>query len=150
MSEVRILSPRPTYRLNVATRFATVASMSQGIIPYLVAWDQLRAFWGSHNAPEVERIKTVWKAQIHENADVFAHQIQNGAPTLARALDEICMGQVQSPQFASQYAYALEILCAQLGQKTSNQFVQAIEERWLQSTIDPVLQRWGLGMTFTT
>jgi len=124
--------------------------MSQGIVPYLVAWDPLRAFWGSRNAPEVERIKTVWKSQVNDNAEVFAHLIQNGAPNLARALDDICMGQVSKPEFPSQYAYALEILCATFGQKAGNQFVQAIEERWLQANIDPVLQRWGLGMTFTT
>jgi hypothetical protein len=124
--------------------------MSYGLVPYLVNYDQLRAFWGSRNAPEVEHIKSVWKSQIAENADVYAHMIQNGAPSLGRALDEICMGQIDKPQFASQYAYALEILCAQLGQKAANQSLSPVEERWLQSTIDPIFHRWGLGMTFST
>jgi hypothetical protein len=125
-------------------------AMANALIPYLVNYDLLRGFWGSRNAPEVERIKTVWKSQIAENADVFAHLVQNGAPTLGRALDEICFGQLSRPQFPSQYAYALEILCASFGQKVSNQFFSPVEETWLQAKVDPVLQRWGLGMVFTT
>src|SRR5579862_6591274 len=102
--------------------------MANALIPYLVNYELLRGFWGSRNAPEVERIKTVWKTQIKDNADVFAHVVSNGGPTLGRALDEICMGQLERPQFASQYAYALEILCASFGQKVPSQSVAAVEE----------------------
>jgi hypothetical protein len=123
--------------------------MSESLIPYAVAWQPLREFWGSRNVPEVERIKNVWKTQIAENADIYSYMIQNGAPTLAQALDQLCAGQIQRPDFPSQYAYALEILCVQFGTKLPNAAFSPVEETWLEQKIDPVLKRWGLSMTFT-
>ncbi len=124
--------------------------MAESLIPYVVDWNAVRGFFGSRNAPEVERIKSVWKSQIVDNADVFAYLIQNGAPSLGRALDELCMGAPQKPEFASQYVYAFEILCAVYGNKQPNQSVTNVDEAWLQSSLDPVFRAWGLGMVFTS
>jgi hypothetical protein len=120
------------------------------LIPYVVPWDPLRAFFGGRDVPELERIKNIWKTQIAENADVYGYMIQNGAPTLGQALDHLCAGDVRKPEFASQYAWALEVLCAHIGQKHPNASVTRVEESWLAQTIDPVFRGWGLGMVFTT
>ncbi len=119
------------------------------LIPYVVAWEPLRKFWGSRDVEQVEHTKSVWKTQIQENGDIYSFIVQNGGPTLAQALDQICLGYIETPQFASQYAYALEILCAQHGQKLPNQALANVDEPWIESTIDPIFRRWGMGMIFT-
>jgi hypothetical protein len=116
-----------------------------GIIPYVVQIDPLRKFFGSMNVPELEKIKSANKTYITEQDEIFRWLIDGGAPPLNQALDHICAGDIRRPQFASQYAYALELLCAHFGQPQPNQHTNPIDADWFISSMEQVLRAWGLG-----
>jgi hypothetical protein len=116
-----------------------------GLVPYAVPLDALRGFFGSMNVPEVERIKSLHKQAIADNAELFRFITDKGGPSLANALDQLCAGQVRKPEFASQYVSACELLCAHFGQKLGNTQTEEVDVKWLASELGPVFRGWGLG-----
>jgi hypothetical protein len=124
-------------------------SSSYGIVPYVVQLDPLRAFAGAAAPAIVERLTTRFKREIETNALVFKRQIDAGAPTLDRALTEICNGQFAGKSHGSQYAYAVELLCAQYGEKQANQLVYPIDDQWVIRMVDPIFQQLGIASSLT-
>jgi hypothetical protein len=116
-----------------------------GIVPYVVPFAPLRQFFGSRDVPTLERIKEVNKRYLADNDEVYRFLIQNGAPRLGQALDQICAGQVAKPEHPSQYALALELLCMHFGAKQPARATHPIDKQRFIQLVDPVLRAWGLG-----
>lgn len=106
--------------------------MSAGLVPYLVPLDELRAFVGSRDAARCMKIETLFKRELADE------------PGTDVALRHLCMGEPMRGAPAT-YVWALEILCAHLGQKLPNQAVHAVEDEWLLRVVDPIFDAWGVG-----
>jgi hypothetical protein len=115
-----------------------------GLVPYLVSLDELRAFAGSKDLSVVQKIETLFKNEIAENASINRQAIIDGAPTLGQALTKIATGEPMRG-FGAQYVYALELLCAHFGQKLRNSSVYPVDEDWLLRVVDPIFDAWKLG-----
>ena len=115
-----------------------------GIVPYLVPLDQLRAFAGSKDVALVQRMQTLFKGEIAENASINRQAIADGAPSLFDCLMNIAMGQPLKG-FGAQYVYALELLCAHFGGKLRNTAMYPVDDDWLMRVVDPIFEAWKLG-----
>jgi hypothetical protein len=109
--------------------------MSAALVPYLVPLDELRAFCGSRDAARCMKLETLFKHELAEE------------PGTDVALRHLCMGEPLRGAPAS-YVWALEILCAHVGQKLPNQAVGAFGDEWLLRVVDPIFDAWGVGDFF--
>jgi hypothetical protein len=88
--------------------------MSYEVNAYLVELERLRATYGSHDQALVQDIQTACANRI------AFHDEWDGHRALVQALQEIIDGEVNHPDHAYQYAYALELLCRYLGETLPN------------------------------
>jgi hypothetical protein len=128
----------------VAPRVESVVMAEAGIVPYLVQLDQLRAFAGCKDIFRARHIVDVYKSEIADNSAVYRQAIADGAPTLARTIEQICMGEPLKG-FGAQYVYGLELLCAHFGGKLRNSSVYPSDDDWLMRVLDPIFDAWKLG-----
>jgi hypothetical protein len=120
--------------------------MSAGIVPYSVPLEPVRAFFGGGDASLCMKLETLFRREIADNGSLHRQAIADGAPALDVALRQLCSGTPQARGFgASQYVYALELLCAHFGQKLRNQEVFPVDDEWLLRMVDPVFDGWGVG-----
>ena len=119
--------------------------MAAGLVPYSVSLNALRGFVGSRDPVACQKLETLFKREIADNASLQRQAIADGAPTLDVALRHLCMGDVATRGFGAQYIYALELLCAHFGNKLRNSAVYPADDEWLMRMVDPVFDAWGLG-----
>jgi hypothetical protein len=103
-----------------------------GLVPYLVSFEQLRAFAGSKDPNACMKIETLFKRELADE------------PGTDAALRRICMGEAATGN-GTPYVWALEILCAHFGQKLPNASVANADDEWLMRVVDPVFDAWRLG-----
>jgi hypothetical protein len=103
-----------------------------GLVPYLVPFDQLRAFAGSRDPNACMKIETLFKRELADE------------PGTDGALRRICMGEPATGN-GTPYVWALEILCAHFGQKLPNASVANADDEWLMRVVDPVFDAWRIG-----
>jgi hypothetical protein len=103
-----------------------------GLVPYLVPFDQLRAFASSRDPNACMKIETLFKRELADE------------PGTDGALRRICMGVANSGD-GTPFVWALEILCAHFGQKLPNASVANADDEWLMRVVDPVFDAWRVG-----
>jgi hypothetical protein len=82
---------------------------------YIVDLDELVGAYGSKNARLVKAVEKKHSDRIRENAEWFADEVADGAPTLDAAIGEIIDGKCTKKKHGFQYVYALELLSLHLG-----------------------------------
>jgi hypothetical protein len=122
-------------------------STKAGLVPYVVPLEELRAFAGSKDMARVQKMATLYKGEVSENASINRQAIADGAPNLLDALTQITNGTAMKggPGSGPQYVYALELLCANMGQKVRNASVYPVDDEWLMRVVDPIFDGWKLG-----
>jgi hypothetical protein len=111
--------------------------MGYGFSVYGVDLAKLQPVWGSKNARLAAAIKSKQAEELAGNDEWFSDEIEEGAPSLASALDEIIAGKATKKKHGFQYGYALERLCAHMGKRIDDSDLSYAFDQ----NLDPLLKK---------
>lgn len=113
--------------------------MSYTVTCYQVDIDALKKLCGSKDS---NALKTILKKQIErieDTNDSFADEIEEeGAPGLDAAITQLIMNEEMNPEFGFMYGYALEALCAHLGQMMDMEAFESMTGGWFWELPDTI------------
>ena len=104
---------------------------------YAVDLDKLTAVAGKNDRKLLAAVLKKQAEEIADNDESFEEEIAKGTPSLAVALQQIIEGKIKAPKGSGyQYGYALEVLCAHLGER-----IEEEDLSWFHEFIDGYLKK---------
>lgn len=110
--------------------------MGTYIWSYAVDLPKLAAVWRSNSKSLVRR--AIAAADVKGNAEWFADEIAEGAPTLEQAITEVAAGKLTRKKHVFQYVYAVESFAKVLGTGVGDELKVG---EWIEDIYDPLARK---------